>query len=57
MNQIERRICALEQAAMPTAGTLPASVPDDATEAQRLALVAVTGKPVYRFEELPELFV
>lgn len=57
MNQFERRVCALEKAATPTAGTLPATVPDNATEAERLALVAATGQPVYRFEELPELFV
>jgi len=57
MSTITKRICALERVAAPTAGTLPATVPDNATEAERLALVAATGQPVYRFEQLPELFV
>lgn len=55
---IARRIRALESADKPDSGTfLPATVPDSATEAQRLALVAALGRPVYRFEQVVEVFV
>ena len=57
MKHLETRLQRLESFAMPGAGTLPATVPDNATESERLALVVALGRPVYRFEEVVELFV
>ncbi len=56
MNQIERRICALERADSPSAGRLPQVVPDD-TPAEELERLRTGGREVYRLRDAVELFV
>lgn len=56
MNQIERRICALEQADTPIEGQLPTILPDDAPDSEMERLRAL-GLVVYRFSDSVELFV
>lgn len=56
MNQIERRICALEQADNPEAGQLPTILPDDAPKAE-LERLRDAGVVACRFSDGVDLFV
>lgn|GEM_PF-6159614 len=56
MNQIERRMCALERAATPIEGQLPTLLPDDATDAD-LERLRAAGVEAYRFSDGVGLFV
>lgn len=54
MNQIERRICALESADKPIEGQLPTVLPDDAPEAE-LERLRRGGRVVLRFSDFLDL--
>lgn len=56
MNQIERRVCALERADNPDVGQLPTLLPDDAPEAD-LERLRAGGVVAHRFSDGVELFV
>ena len=56
MNQIERRICALETADNPEAGQLPNILPDDAPDSE-LERLRAAGVVAYRFSDAVGLFV
>ena len=56
MNQIERRICALETADNPEAGQLPTILPDDTPDSE-LERLRAAGVVAYRFSDSVGLFV